>query len=533
MVPIQKFKDIIGDEFVFNDELTIQRYARATLTKSTTPAAVLKPLNSTEVTAIIETAKEFHVGIYPVSRGCNWGYGSACAVGDGQVILDLSRMNRIIHVDATLAYAVIEPGVTQIQLVSYLKEKNIPLWLDCSGSGPGASILGNTLERGFGHTPYGDHFLHSCGMEVVLGDGRTLKTGYGHYDNAQATHVFKYGIGPYMDGLFTQSNFGVVTRLGIWLMPVPECLNMFYCNVPREGDLAAVVDALRPLKLSGQVKSLIHIGNDLRVFSSYNQYPWEKAGNKTPLTDDLREQFCKKGGFGAWNVSGAIYGTRAQVRMTRKALKKALKPLGQIRFIGDRTLGVLNCLSRLFDRFSLFPELRTLFKSLDKVYGLLKGEPTDAFLFGTLWRVKIAVNPETVTDPLDFNAGMMWIAPIMPMTGNTAERLIQLVNPVFEEYGFEPLITVSLITERAMVSVITISYDKDDPGECKRAQECYDAFFSLIMAQGYVPYRTNIHTMKKLAERSQTFWEITKKIKSVLDPEGIIAPGRYQPFDKL
>lgn len=533
MIPIQKFKEIVGDAFVFDDKSTIHQYARVTLPKGTIPAAVLKPLNSSEVTDIIKTAKEYHVALYPISRGCNWGYGSACAVGDGQVILDLSRMNRIIHVDETLAYAVIEPGVTQIQLVSYLKEHNLPLWLDCSGSGPDASILGNTLERGFGHTPYGDHFLHSCGMEVVLGDGRTLKTGYGHYDNAQAAYVFKYGIGPYLDGLFTQSNFGVVTRLGIWLMPAPECLNMFYCNVPRDKDLAAVVDALRPLKLSGQVRSLIHIGNDLRVFSSFNQYPWEKAGHKTPLSDDLREQFCKKGGFGAWNVSGAIYGTRAQVRMTRKALKKALNPLGRTRFIGDRTLNIINKVSELLDRFSLFPDLRTMSKSLDKVYGLLKGEPTDAFLFGTLWRVKTAVNPGSIADPLDFNAGMMWIAPIMPMTGETAEHLIQLVNPVFAEYGFEPLITVSLITERAMVSVITIAYDKDDPGECKKAQECYDAFFNLIMAQGYVPYRTNIHTMKNLADRSQTFWEITKDIKSVLDPQGIIAPGRYQPFDKV
>ena len=533
MIPIQKMKDIVGDEFVFDDDATLGRYARATLPIGTTPAAVVKPLDASQVTDIVKTAKESHVGLYPVSRGCNWGYGSACAVGDGQIILDLSRMNRIIHVDETLAYAVIEPGVTQIQLVSYLKDNNLPLWLDCSGSGPDASVLGNTLERGFGHTPYGDHFLHSCGMEVVLGDGQTLKTGYGHYDNAKAVHVFKYGIGPYMDGLFTQSNFGVVTRLGIWLMPEPECLNMFYCAVPRDEDLACVVDALRPLKLSGQIKSLIHIGNDLRVFSSFNQYPWKKAGNKAPLSDDLREQLCKKGGFGAWNVSGAIYGSRAQVRITRKELKKALKPLGQIRFVGDRTLGVVNRLARLFDRFYLFPNLKTKFKSLDKVYGLLKGEPTAAFLFGTLWRVKNAVDPENVADPLDFNVGMMWIGPIMPMTGGAAAHLIQLVNPVFEKYGFEPLITVSLITERAMVSVITIAYDRDDPKECSRAQACYDAFFDLIMAHGYIPYRTNIHTMKKLAQGSSTFWEVTKKIKSVLDPEGIIAPGRYQPFDRL
>ena len=67
--------------------------------------------------------------------------GSACAVQEGQVIVDLSRMNRILEVNEDLAYAVIEPGVTQIQLFNYLKEKKLALWLDCTGSGPEASIV--------------------------------------------------------------------------------------------------------------------------------------------------------------------------------------------------------------------------------------------------------------------------------------------------------------------------------------------------------------------------------------------------------
>jgi len=526
----QRLKNAIGNEFVLDDEQSIQQYSRTTLSKGTTPQAVVKPENKKEIKKIVKIANECKVGVYPISKGKNWGYGSACAVQDGQIILDLSRMNRIIQVNEQLAYAVIEPGVTQIQLVEYLKENNIPLWLDCSGSGPDASILGNTLERGFGHTPYGDHFMHSCGMEVILGDGRELKTGYGHYENSQAKHVFKYGIGPYLDGLFTQSNFGIVTEMGVWLMPEPECSNMFYCAVPKEEDLSAVVEALRPLKLNGQIKSLIHIGNDLRVISSFNQYPWEEAKNKTPLSDDLREYFCKRGGFGAWNVSGAIYGSKNQVRMNKKDLKKALKRLGKIQFIGNGSLGVLRRFSTILQRFSLLPEFNTKLKSLDKVYGLLQGNPTDAFLFGTLWRVKGPLQTNSI-DPLDHNAGMMWISPIMPMTGGAAENLIQLINPVFKQYGFEPLITVSLITERAMVSVITISFDKNDVDETSKAQNCYDDLFKLVMSEGYIPYRTNIHTMEKLSENSKIFWDITKEMKTVFDPNGIIAPGRYQPFD--
>jgi 4-cresol dehydrogenase (hydroxylating) len=217
--------------------------------------------------------------------------------------------------------------------------------------------------------------------------------------------------------------------------------------------------------------------------------------------------------------------------MTRKELKNALKGLGKLQFIGDRTLGLSRHVSRILERFKLLPEFNTKLKSLDKVFGLLKGNPTDAFLFGTLWRVKRDLKAKNVEDPLDQNAGLMWISPIMPMTGDAATNLIQLVNPVFRQYGFEPLITVSLITERAMVSVITISYDRTLSDETLKAQNCYDDLFELIMSHGYPPYRTNIHTMEKLSENSETFWNITKEMKNVFDPNGIISPGRYQPFD--
>ncbi len=528
---IQLLKNAIGDKFVLDDEPTLLLYSRTTLTKNIKPQAVLKPENREEIIKIVQIANKFRLKLYPISRGKNWGYGSACAVQEGQIIVDLSRMNRIIEVNEQLAYAVIEPGVTQIQLYQYLKEKKLSLWLDCTGSGPEASIVGNTLERGFGHTPYGDHYMHSCGMEIILGDGRELQTGFGHYRNSKSTHVFKYGIGPSMEGLFTQSNYGIVTKLGIWLMPEPECCNMFYCAIPKEEDLSSVIETLRPLKLNGQIKSLIHIGNDLRVISSFNKYPWEKANHQTPLSDDLRQYFCKQGKFGAWNISGAVYGSKKQVKNNRTELKNALRGLGKIQFVGDRGIDFLKWLSGVFSKYKLFPELNTKFKTVEKVYGLLKGTPTDAFLFGTLWRVKRDPKTESI-DPLDHNAGMMWISPIMPMTGAAAENLIKLINPIFKQYGFEPLITVSLITERAMVSVITISFDRDNPEDVIKAQKCYDDFFKLIMSEGYPPYRTNIFTMKKLAQDSDdTFWHIAKDIKKALDPNNIIAPGRYQPYD--
>ena len=100
--------------------------------------------------------------------------------------------------------------------------------MDATGAGLDASLVGNTLDRGFGHTPYGDHSATACGMEIVLADGSVLNTGYSHIENAKAKYCYRYGIGPFLDGLFQQSNYGIVTKIGLWLMPEPVSHTSMY-----------------------------------------------------------------------------------------------------------------------------------------------------------------------------------------------------------------------------------------------------------------------------------------------------------------
>src|SRR5262249_45124407 len=158
---------------------------------------VLRPGTATDVQHVVRIARRNRIVIHPISQGRNWGYGDACAPRDGRVIVDLSRLNAIREINAELAYAVIEPGVSQGELADHLQRNHLPLWLDVTGAGPRASIVGNTLQRGFGHTPYGDHAAHMCGLEVVLPDGEIIRTGFGAHANAKAARVFPYGRGPW------------------------------------------------------------------------------------------------------------------------------------------------------------------------------------------------------------------------------------------------------------------------------------------------------------------------------------------------
>ncbi|MFX4450865.1 FAD-binding protein, partial [Acinetobacter baumannii] len=82
--------------------------------------------------------------------------GTAAPRMAGSVVLDLGRMNRILELDAKLAYAVLEPGVSFFDLYEEVQRQKLPLWLSVPGNAWG-SVLGNAFEHGIGYTPYGLH----------------------------------------------------------------------------------------------------------------------------------------------------------------------------------------------------------------------------------------------------------------------------------------------------------------------------------------------------------------------------------------
>src|SRR5881394_1036106 len=143
-------------------------------------------------------------------------------------------------------YAVVEPGVSYFDLYRHILERGLKVWIDPADPGWG-SPLGNALERGGGRTPMKDHWNAVCGLEVVLPSGELLRTGMGAMTNNEVWHQYKYGFGPVVDGLFSQSNFGIVTRIGLWLMPAPEGYRDGRVDVPRHDDLVPFMETYAQL----------------------------------------------------------------------------------------------------------------------------------------------------------------------------------------------------------------------------------------------------------------------------------------------
>lgn len=135
-------------------------------------------------------------------------------------------MNKIIEVNEEYGFAIVEPGVSFFDLYEEIQRRSLNLWPSVPAIGWG-SVLGNTVDRGFGYTPNGDHSQSQCGMEVVLPNGDLLRTGMGAMEDNRAFPLYKgyvllrvfssmkindsnldRGFGPALDGLFYQSNLG-------------------------------------------------------------------------------------------------------------------------------------------------------------------------------------------------------------------------------------------------------------------------------------------------------------------------------------
>ena len=122
-------------------------------------------------------------------------------------------------------------------------------------------VVGNTLDHGATYMPYGVDMGMQCGMEVVLANGEVMRTGMGAMPDNKSWHVYKRGLGPTPDQLFMQSNFGIVTKMGVWLMPYPEVYMPLWLRVWKDDDLAPVIDTLRTLMLDGTIRMVPQIIN--------------------------------------------------------------------------------------------------------------------------------------------------------------------------------------------------------------------------------------------------------------------------------
>ena len=429
-----------------------------------TASAVVMPTTVEEVQAVVRVANTTGVPLWTHSQGRNNGYGGPAPRVKGSVIVSLRNMNRVLEIDETLGYAVVEPGVRWFDLYEAIQARGAKLMASIADIGWG-SVIGNTLEHGATYLPYGLDFQAQCGMEVVLPDGDLLRTGMGAMPENRAWHLYRRGLGPTPDQMFMQSNFGIVTKMGVWLMPQPEVYMPLWLRLWNDDDIGPALDVLRELMMDDtirmvpQIMSTILLGS---VFSSRDQ--WYTGEGAMP--DDIIDRMGKEMECGRWLMRFALFGDEAVVDHRFAKIKHAF----ETRVHGAEVWGTKHDPSRLTETVGHPGEL---------VGG---GVPT------------LELNAQTAWYGGE-KGGHVGFSPILPMTGNDGIKIRDLLRGMVEDAGLDYIAAWIPLSARSIVHVTLIIFDTENEGQTRAA---YDVSRRLVVEAGklgYGEYRAHLDFM--------------------------------------
>lgn len=445
---------------------------------------LLIPDSQEQLDQIVIRANAHKIKLYTFSRGLNWGLGSRLPYEDECMLVELSRLNRIISVDEHFHFALIEPGVTQAQLSSYLEERRLPLMLNVTGSSPQTSVLANCLERGSGFLAH--RFLDLKGIEVLLADGSRVRSGFWNQqkDSHEVVHHFDFGIGPDWRGLFSQSNLGIVTQMAVNLIPKKECQKMIWIKV-EQNHLPALVEVLRDLYQRNYLHSVTHIGNDKRMkIENRNQ------GKKT-----------------VWTAMAMVQGSASFVHFLESEIPLYLK--------------------RLDAQFEFVDYQKAQQQDLGEIFGCHIGKPTDYFLRAMYQSEGAELKEKNFQ--IDFGPyGMLCCLPILPARAKEIAEAVEVLDSIDRDFGIIPAATLNPMNDQHLESVINIYFNRNDAGDTERAHKANEAMTQRFLDKGFKFYRFDVKLFSKFSDPENPHWRLVRRLKEALDPNRILSPGRYE-----
>ena len=508
---LTRFKSVTGDAWVFTsaEDLALYKDAYSPLWNEQdekVASAAVAPDSAEQVREIVKIANEFRVPLYPISTGRNLGYGGAAPALSGSVVLDLKRMNKILEVDERNAYALVEPGVSYFDLYRYVKEHKLKVWIDCPDPGWG-SVIGNALDHGVGYTmnPYRDHWDGHCGLEVVTGAGELVRTGMGALPGSKTWQHFKYGFGPHVDGLFSQSNFGVVTKMGVWLMPTPECYMPLWLRVWNDGDLPALVATLRALMLDRTIENVPQIWNTI-AFASVLSSRSAWYDGEEPIPDSRIDEMARDLEVGRWMMRFALYGDEAVVDHKFRKVKEAFERIPGAEVWGDK-------------------HAPDAFAKLENPHERVQaGVPNLGINTMTGW-----YGGE--------EGGHIGFSPVARLTGPDAFALRDLIRGLVEERARLDYAAVLIPTNaRSFIHVTMVIFDTKNEAEARRAYDTSRLLVQEAAKHGYGEYRAHLDFMDVAAEQysfgDHAYLRFAETIKDAVDPNGILSPGKQGIWPK-
>jgi len=466
---VEGLEKIVGKEFVSTSRADLYIYSYdLTYAEPKWPDVVVLPVSVDQLKEIIRLANQEKVPVVPYVAGGN--VGGLTIPLQGGILLDLKRMNRIMEINETDMYAVVEPGVTFGQMKAHLEKHHPTLKYTYAFSPPSTGVMTNALVQGLDNLSfrYGAASHWVCGLEVLLPTGELVKIG-----SCAASRTWQAVVPfPELTGLFLgwQGATGVVTRMAVNLWPKPEHNTaVTFMPMDLEGAYAIMQSIIRtriPDDLIGTSFTLNKVGVLAYSHQKMPLYPPTKR-----LPDE--PEFV---------ITAEITGN------TQKELDAKVEAVGEA--------------------------VRARCASF-KYAGPDRAPSTTAAF------------PMQALGGLSSGGGLMWVGTYGPMSRwlETVKRGCELQD----KYEITRTCYTRIMNEGHFAGLRwMLPYDKGDPALIRRIQDLCAEQLELVLETGYIPYKTPVWAVRRLEEMAGPDWvKLHRRIKKMLDPNNVMNPGRW------
>ncbi|NHJ24492.1 MAG: FAD-binding oxidoreductase [Candidatus Lokiarchaeota archaeon] len=471
---LSRLIDIFGSTNVSNKQVDLYPYSYdMTENEPHMPDFVVIPENKEQLVELVIFCNQYAIPIVPYTSGNNVG---GLTIPDyGGIIVDFGKkMNKIIHVNGNMMYALIEPGVTFGQLQKYLEENYPHLRYSYPNAPPYAGVMGNALLSGMTNlgAKIGSMADSVNGLEVIMADGDIVRIGSCFYGKEEADLNSWWSRYPMPDllGLFVnwQGMTGLVTKCAVQLWP----------KEPVEKPQLAIFFGLTDLAPFLREVGKIDIINDIAAFSV--------------------------------EVAKMEVGIPEPVKYPEEPYYTAVIPISAK---NEEHLNVkLNLLNEIVEKLNHQGTNIHLidYNEFSKLYDLKARNIYDL--------------PSQILSLHEYS-GLTWFGAYAPT--DKFEELIEKTDKIYKKHGFPPFNYLKIM-KGGHYGIFRPIFRFKRFTERERVFKLAEEIADTCIALGCIPYKTPSWLTAKLREKINPGWiRLFEKVKRCLDPNNIFNPGRW------
>ena len=232
---IAELRHLLGVRSVLDRPQDLLLYEFDGSIEKSCPECVVFPTSTEEVVGIVKIARKFNLPV--VGRGAGTGLSGGAIPIEGGLVIAFARMNRILEIDLENEYAVVQPGVVNLDITTTIKGDGYYYAPDPS-SQKACTIGGNVSENAGGpHTlAYGVTTNHVLGIEVVLPDGSLIEIG------GPESELPGFDLRGLLTG--SEGTMVLVTKITVRLMRSPEAVKTLLAIYDEPEDAATTIASM-------------------------------------------------------------------------------------------------------------------------------------------------------------------------------------------------------------------------------------------------------------------------------------------------